>query len=396
MRNAIDDLAMFSGGDNPARAWDVMRKTVRVPDGFDWVRPEVSLAWKRCLEDHALSPGVDLPQPKKSDEDEARPWTLDLQTTLSVHAYNVHSILQDSDATVLLTDATGTLIHVVGAGAGASMQHFFGDPHLFNIGASWSESYAGSNGIGTAALLGKVAAFAAKEHFFYKLHDYTTAGYPVHGADGKIIAVLGLISPQTASAKPLVAFLRMAGALTESDVFKRHHPKGRLIRLRSMDARERLFAQQMAIDGLIVVNSEERVLAINAIGLDLLGIEAASQVIGETLEYSLGTSLNTIFQMQSKGQAEVEVTTSTGVRLLIEPGLETDTMDSGPGKTISFKDRVIDSFSLARARAMEPRIIKTFIKPLETIDSATGGRDAIVDSLLKKWWRYRSAKFPCW
>lgn len=155
----------------------------------------------------------------------------------------------------------------------------------------------------------------------------------------------------------MVAFLRIAGALAESDVFKRHHPKGRLIRLRSVDARERLFAQQMAIDGLIVVDNEELVLAINAIALDLLGVEAIAQVIGQTLEYTLGTSLSSIFMAQTKGQVEVEVTTTMGAKLLIEPGLEADGLNGGLRST-SLKDRVADSFALARARAMELRTQK--------------------------------------
>jgi transcriptional regulator of acetoin/glycerol metabolism len=389
----MDDLVMFPGGDSPARAWDALRKSMRVPEGFDWMRPEVSQSWTRCLEQHDLTPGVDLPQPKNDEDHEQRSWSLDLQTTLSVHTYNVHSILQDTDATVLLTDTEGTVMHVVGAGASASTPHFLGDPHLFNIGASWHESHVGNNGIGTTAILGKPSAFVAREHFFYKLHDYTTVGYPVRGADGELLAIIGLVCPQVNSAKSLVAFLRMAGALAESDVFKRHHPKGRLIRLRSVDARERLFAQQMAIDGLIVVGVDERVLAINAIGLDLLGVETASQVVGETLEYSLGTSLNTIFQEQSKGQVEVEVTAATGVRLLIEPGLEVDAFD-GVAKSTSFKDRIVDSFSMARARAMELRSPKTFIKPLEAADSATDGRDAIVDTLLKKMVALQERKIP--
>lgn len=393
MLNTMDDIALYPGGDSTTRAWDAMRKTKRLPEGFDWIRLEVSQAWERCVEQHGLIPGVDLSQPKADKDHDQRTWSLELQTTLSVHTYNVHSILQDSDTTILLTDAHGTLMHVVGAGASASALHYFGDQHLFNIGASWNECDIGNNGIGSAVLLGKQAFFTGKEHFFYKLHDYVTAGYPVRGADGKLLAVIGIVCPQLNSTKSLVAFLRIAGALAESDVFKRHHPKGRLIRLRSVDARERLFAQQMAIDGLIVVDNEELVLAINAIALDLLGVEAIAQVIGQTLEYTLGTSLSSIFMAQTKGQVEVEVTTTMGAKLLIEPGLEADGLNGGLRST-SLKDRVADSFALARARAMELRTPKTFIKPLEASESATGGRDAIVDSLLKKMVALQERKIP--
>ena len=52
--------AGLHGVDRPGVAWDWMRQTGQAPGGADWVRPQVAEAWARCIDDHGLSPGVDL------------------------------------------------------------------------------------------------------------------------------------------------------------------------------------------------------------------------------------------------------------------------------------------------------------------------------------------------
>ena len=390
LSGAMDETLLPPGVDRPGQAWDWMQQTAEAPSSYDWVRPEVAESWIRCLEDHRLHPRLDFSQVKDSVAKAGRsaqaPWSRDLQTTLSVQTYNIHSFVQDVDMTVLLTDHHGTLMHVVGAGP----HHFLAETNMLQLGSSWHESAVGNNGIGSAALLGSPMAFIGKEHFFSKLHACATAGYPIKGPNGNILALLGLVSTQRDSLKPLLAFLRMAGTLVEADVFNRHRPAGRLIRLRSVDAREGLSAQQNAIDGLIVMGSDERIVALNTTAMSLLGVDVYSHIVGETLEHSLDIGLGSLLLAQAKGKANgkssVEVVAVCGTRLLVE----VETIAGDPTILIrtyntNGNKQNVEQVNNPQQPSAEPPVSRKKVK---------GGHDAIVDSLLKKMVDLQEQKIP--
>lgn len=371
------------GMDRPGQAWDWMQQTGEAPSSYDWVRPEVAESWVRCLEDHNLHPRLDFSRTSDLADNTERltpiGWSRQLLTTLFVQTYNIHSFVQDVDMTVLLTDSQGTLMHVVGSG----QNHFLAETKLLQLGSSWQESAIGNNGIGSAVLLGVPMAFIGKEHFFAKLHACATAGYPIKGPDGKVLAFLGLLSTQRDSLKPLLAFLRMAGMFVEADVFNRHRPKGRLIRFRAVDAREGLSTQQSAIDGLVVMGNDERVLALNVSAMDLLGMDAYSHIVGERLEYSLGIGLGNLLAAQAKAKGPIEIVSVSGTRLIVEADIiASDTSVSATAK-------------MATEIGLSQRSAKANITPPPPPrKSATGGQDTILDSLLKKMVSLQEQKIP--
>jgi len=377
------DNVLPSGLDRPDQAWDWMQQTGEAPSGNEWVRPEVAEAWDRCLEDHNLHPRLDFARmPELLDSTERitpQDWSRQVQATLFVQTYNIHSFVQDVDMTVLLTDKNGMLMHVVGAGN----KHFLAETKLLQLGSSWQESAIGNNGIGTAALLGGPMAFIGKEHFFSKLHACVTAGIPIKGPDGNVIAFLGLLSTQRDSLKPLLAFIRMAGMLVEADVFNRHRPKGRLIRFRAVDARESLSTQQSAIDGLVVMGDDERVLALNVSAMDLLGMDAYSHIVGERLEYSLGIGLGNLLAAQTKAQGPIEIISVSGTRLVVEADI------------IANDAPVLATVKTPRDAGVSQRAVKADISPPPPPrKSPTGGQDTILDSLLKKMVSLQEQKIP--
>ncbi len=380
----MDETALPPGVDRPGQAWDWMRQMSQAPTSFDWVRPEVAEAWERCLEDHGLHPGQDLVRNHGQSTSAGPAWSRELQSTLSVQTYHVHSFLQDADVTVLLTDTQGTLMHVVGAGP----QHFLSNTQLFQLGATWSESSIGNNGVSTAALLGVPSAFLGKEHFAYEFHASATAGYPIAGPDGKCLAVLGLASSQRDSVKSLLAFLKMAGTLMEADVFKRHRPEGHLIRVCSVDARGGLIAQQSAIDGLIVVGDDERIRALNGPAMGLLGVDVCSQMLGEPLDCLLGIGLDCLARAQEKNGGPVEVLALSSAPLLLE-------VTFAPSEAVGEADDCLTvAATSSRTGAPPKRGLKAGNRALGRGTDTTSGRDAIVDSLLKKMVSLQERKIP--
>ena len=80
-----------------------------------------------------------------------------------------------------------------------------------------------------------------------------------------------------------------------------------MIRFRSVDAQGGLIAQQSAIDALIVVGDDERIRALNAPAMGLLGVDAGAQTIGEPLEHLLGLGLDCLSRAQEKATGPIEV-----------------------------------------------------------------------------------------
>ena len=192
--------------------------------------------------------------------------------------------------------------------------------------------------------------------------------------------MLGLVSTQRDSIKSSLAFLCMAGMLVEAEVFSRHRPPGRLLRFRPADAREGLKVQQGGIDGLVVAGDNERVVAVNATAVGLLGAEAPAEIIGQPLDTLLTLCDCWWARVLAGGNVTVEAVSASGTRLLVEiepaamiPPAE---LDRGPAA-----GRPGPGSARAPGGCGAPE------------GNAAGG-DAIVDALLRKMDRLFERKIP--
>ena len=205
------DAGLF-GVDRPGVAWDWMMQTGQPPEGDDWVRPQVSDAWYRCIEEYRLSPRTSLLRPHAIMDFEngghtAPATNLDVRTALATMAFNLQPVLRDTSVSLLLADSAGTLIHALDAGSNLGPM----GRRLVRLGESWNELIIGNNGLGTAAVLREPVAFDGKEHFSQVLHPFATVGHPLFAHDGTLVALLGLITDQRSSAQTLLGFVRIAG-----------------------------------------------------------------------------------------------------------------------------------------------------------------------------------------
>ena len=87
------DTGLF-GVDRPGVAWDWMKQTGQAPDTGDWVRPQVSEAWYRCIEDYGLSPSASLLRPQAIGDLEIGAHSrlaasLEVRTALGTMAFNL-------------------------------------------------------------------------------------------------------------------------------------------------------------------------------------------------------------------------------------------------------------------------------------------------------------------
>ncbi|QPK62312.1 sigma-54-dependent Fis family transcriptional regulator [Methylomonas sp. LL1] len=203
--------------DRPVQAWRWMIQSRCVPDHADWVRPEVSESWRRCLEDYQLPLGNyacwehlrDAAEPAKASHK-----AQDVVNLLAHLGHQFHIFLKEAGVMLVLTDTDGSLLQVLG-------ENPFPSPFmtcLHQQNSRWSEAVLGNNGIGTAAQLKKPIAFQGMEHFLSLLHPFTTVGYPLLDQDGNLIAVIGLISDRQECMNSLFAFLHLLCVLLNTNL----------------------------------------------------------------------------------------------------------------------------------------------------------------------------------
>jgi transcriptional regulator of acetoin/glycerol metabolism len=204
--------------DRPVQAWQWMNQTRSVPDQNDWVRPEVTDAWRRCLEDYCLPLGNYAYWDKYPfiEQSSAVYATCadDIEELIKKLSRNFHLFLKEAGVMMVLTAVDGRLLYVAGE------QQFPGSfmDRMHISGANWCESVLGNNGLGSTAILKKPVAFQGMEHFLSALHPFTTVGYPLLDDAGELMAVIGLISDHQESMNSLFTFLHLICVLVNTDL----------------------------------------------------------------------------------------------------------------------------------------------------------------------------------
>ena len=202
----------------PVQAWHWMIQSRRVPDQMDWVRPEVSDAWRRCLDDYQLPLGNYAQWEQLPFSRLSKP-VVNSSTELLINRLDLlnqqfHIFLKGAGVVLVLAGVDGSLLKVLGENPLPSKII----RSLYEKNSLWGEADIGNNGIGTAIQLNRPVAFQGMEHFLSLLHPFTTIGYPITGNDGNVQAVLGLISDRQESMNSLFAFLHLLCVLINTNL----------------------------------------------------------------------------------------------------------------------------------------------------------------------------------
>jgi transcriptional regulator of acetoin/glycerol metabolism len=321
---ATEEETGLFGVDRPGVAWDWMKQSQQVPDGLDWVRPQVAEAWQRCLYDYGLEPGKSLLKnttqkvPAKDLPNSGTDIFDDIKESLLGLTYNLYSYLLETGVTLLVADASGKLIHVMDSG----LHQCPLGRDLVKLGVNWNESILGNSGLGTAAVLKEAVAFDGKEHFYSSLHPFATAGYPIFTIDGKLMATIGVVTDRRDSAQSLLAFLRLAGYLIEQNLFKRHSPWEFLIRVRPANPSDSLGVKEALFDGLLSVDSLGVIHGANRTAHKLLGYDSHKELLLQNISQILGVGLDEMIERLSNGSVgALKVKSKHGINLMVEAGV---------------------------------------------------------------------------
>lgn len=145
-------------------------------------------SWLRCLNDHRLSPEHPARPPVlegarlREHREPMQPFLRVARPTLE----QLHSRLSGLGYVVLLTDAQGVVLDAVVNPLSATQAARAG----LCAGANWAESLAGTSAVGTCLIERRPIICHHTDHFHSSQISLSCSGYPLCGADGRLLGAL--------------------------------------------------------------------------------------------------------------------------------------------------------------------------------------------------------------
>ncbi len=204
------------------------------------------------------------------------------------HAAPVMELLHDqivnTHSMVVLTDATGTIVHVMGD-----------DDFLSRAtkvaafpGAVWSETCKGTNAVGTALVTELPTLVHADEHYFHANHFLTCSAAPILDPRGNILGVLDVSGDHRSYHQHTMALVKMSARMIENrwltDDLRnvmRLHFHGRVDFIGTL------------MEGIIAVRPDGRIVGANRSALEQLGMSGATLRM-QSLESLFHTSVGAL------------------------------------------------------------------------------------------------------
>lgn len=169
---------------------------------------------------------------------------------------NLYQQIVGTNSAVLLADPGGVILERQG------------DPHFsersqrvaLQPGACWGEQARGTNAIGLALSEGRSASVHGAEHFLDCNTFLTCAATPIYGADQTVVGLLDVSGDQPARQLHALGLVRMGARMIENRMLVAEYPEAYYFHLH---ARAELLGTLG--EGIIAVNEEGRLLAMNAV-----------------------------------------------------------------------------------------------------------------------------------
>jgi transcriptional regulator of acetoin/glycerol metabolism len=162
-------------------------------------------SWCRSLASYELDPGrADAPRILSSHD--LRSFQAPMERFLRIARLGIerlHERIRDAGYVVLLTDRNGVTVDFLGIDA---LKQELRQAGLY-LGALWSESEEGTNGVGTCIADGQSIVVHKAEHFRAANIDRTCTAVPIFGPAGEVLAVLdasALAAPDDKKSQALV------------------------------------------------------------------------------------------------------------------------------------------------------------------------------------------------
>ncbi|NDY90784.1 sigma-54-dependent Fis family transcriptional regulator [Ideonella livida] len=195
----------------------------------------------------------------------------DRNQRLYSHAAPVMEMLYEqivnSESMVVLTDATGTILHSIGDDDFLSRANKV----ALSPGANWSEAAKGTNAVGTALVDEVPTLVHADEHFMHANHFLTCSAAPILDPRGNILGVLDVSGDQRSYHQHTMALVKMSARMIEN-----HWLSDDYRNVMRLHFHSRVEFIGTLMEGILAVAPDGKIVGANRGALEQLGMSGAA------------------------------------------------------------------------------------------------------------------------
>ena len=264
-----------TGGGTVLAAWE---RFVQGEDQVPGVRPVVAISWHRCREQYRVDPHL-TEAPVAVAELDHTPEHDVVFAELGFRAASVAHEVGNLGGVVTVTDATGRILAEWGDQATLARATASNLAPWF----CWSESAAGTNGMGTALEAHGPVLIRGAEHWCQAFHNWVCAGIAVRDVvTREPIAVLNISRWRSQLPASADGWLANAVTKTQATLKRRARDSGAELVAAYTQARARSSAALAAVDtaGKVVIADDTASV--------LLGVPASTPAVDPTLRWNPG------------------------------------------------------------------------------------------------------------
>lgn len=156
-------------------------------------------------------------------------------------------------------------------------------------GVSWSETHRGTNAIGTAVIERRPILINEEEHFLDTVSHFSCMSSPLIDASGQLIGVLDLTRiGRNSQPQDTLGVVQLAARSIEGRLFAGQYQNQIVL---AFHTRQQYL--RSAWQGLVALDEEGRLLAINEQGCQLLG-RSREQIVNRTLDELVGEKIGVL------------------------------------------------------------------------------------------------------
>ncbi len=271
----LEPTAASPGSGTVFAAWE---RFVQGEDQVPGVRPVVAISWHRCREQYRVDPHLSEAPVAVAELDHAPEHDV-VFAELGFRAASVAHEVGNLGGVVTVTDATGRILAEWGDQATLARATDSNLAPWF----CWSESAAGTNGMGTALEAHGPVSIRGAEHWCQAFHNWVCAGIAVRDVvTREPIAVLNISCWRSQLPASAASWLANAVTMTQHTLKRRARDSGAELVAAYTQARARSGAALAAVDtaGKVVIADDTASV--------LLGVPASTPAVDPTLRWNPG------------------------------------------------------------------------------------------------------------
>ncbi len=233
-------------------------------------------SWQRCVNDYALNPGGahEGCETTRAELEQRLERNDLLLTNAKAEMSSLVQQFVNLDTVVVIADSAGIVLHAMGDGDFARQAARVG----MRPGGDWSERANGTNGIGTCLAEGKLVNVDRSEHFFPNLTRLSCTGAPIFDDAGDLAGVLDVSSEPDLSQQHFRTLIGMSAQTIGNRLLEAKCHKLCIVRMHSRRELVHTF-----LEGLVAVDEDGIIRAVNQSALFQLGIPERSKLVGRNL-----------------------------------------------------------------------------------------------------------------